>query len=69
MFYQSEGIVLDQADLGENDKIATIFTRQEGLVRAVVKGSTAQEQAQGLPGPNPQAVQTGPEPERLPRCQ
>ncbi|MGI6619870.1 MAG: DNA repair protein RecO [Bacillota bacterium] len=39
MFYQSEGIVLDQADLGENDKIATIFTRQEGLVRAVVKGA------------------------------
>ncbi|HHY11771.1 MAG TPA: DNA repair protein RecO [Firmicutes bacterium] len=39
MFYQSEGVVLDQGDLGENDKIATIFTRQEGLVRAVVKGA------------------------------
>lgn len=39
MLYQSEAVVLDQDDLGENDKIATIFARQEGLVRAVVKGA------------------------------
>ena len=39
MLYQSEAVVLDQDDLGENDKLATIFTRQEGLVRAVVKGA------------------------------
>lgn len=38
MLYQSEGVVLDQRDLGENDKISAIFTRQEGLVRAVIKG-------------------------------
>lgn len=39
MLYQSEGIVLNQMNLGENDKLATIFTGQEGLVRAVVKGA------------------------------
>ena len=39
LLYQSEGIVLDQNDLGEFDKLATIFTRQEGLVKAVVKGA------------------------------
>jgi DNA repair protein RecO (recombination protein O) len=39
LLYQSEGIVLDQGDFGENDKIARIFTRREGLVRAVVKGA------------------------------
>ncbi len=39
MLYQSEGIVLDLGDLGENDKLAIIFTRQEGLVKAVVKGA------------------------------
>lgn len=38
MLYQSEGIVLDQQDLGETDKLSTIFTEEEGLVKAVVKG-------------------------------
>lgn len=38
MLYQSEGVVLDQNDLGETDKLATIFTLESGLVRAVVKG-------------------------------
>ncbi len=30
--------MLDQTDLGETDKLATIFTLESGLVRAVVKG-------------------------------
>ncbi|MGI6164078.1 MAG: DNA repair protein RecO [Bacillota bacterium] len=52
MLYQSEGIVLDQNDLGENDKLAIIFTRQEGLVRAVVKGAgRPQSKLRGLTQP------------------
>jgi len=39
LLYQSEGIVLFQADIGENDKIVTIFTEDEGIVRATVKGA------------------------------
>ncbi len=38
MLYQSDGIVLDQMNLGENDKLATVFTSQAGIVKAVVKG-------------------------------
>ncbi|HHW27239.1 MAG TPA: DNA repair protein RecO [Firmicutes bacterium] len=37
--YQTEGIVLSQTPLGENDKIITLLSPEEGLVRAVVKGA------------------------------
>ena len=69
MFYQSEGIVLDQADLGENDKIATIFTK-EGL-RAVVKGAQRPKIASGVyPAPNPRLFQLiSRSPNGLPGCQ
>ncbi len=39
MLYQTEGVVLSSVDLGEHDRIATILTREEGLVRAVVRGA------------------------------
>lgn len=39
MLYQTEGVVLSSLDLGEYDRIATILTREEGLVRAVVRGA------------------------------
>ncbi|MGI6643344.1 MAG: DNA repair protein RecO [Bacillota bacterium] len=38
MLYETEGIVLSQTALGEHDKIITVLTRKEGVVRAVVKG-------------------------------
>lgn len=38
MLYQTEGVVLDQGNLGENDMIITVFTKRKGLVKAVVKG-------------------------------
>lgn len=39
MLYQTEGIFLAQFDLGEHDRVATVLTRDEGLVKAVVKGA------------------------------
>lgn len=39
MLYQTEGIVLSQMDLSEYDRIVTVLTRDEGLVKAVVKGA------------------------------
>ena len=39
MLYQTEGIVLSQMDLAEYDRIVTALTRDEGLVKAVVKGA------------------------------
>lgn len=36
--YRDEGIVLRTSDLGEADRIITLFTRQHGIVRAVAKG-------------------------------
>ena len=39
MLYQTEGIVLRVTDLAEHDRIVSIFTRDEGLVQAVVKGA------------------------------
>ncbi len=39
MLYETEGLFLSQMDLGEYDRIATILTRDEGLVKAVVKGA------------------------------
>lgn len=37
--YQTEGIILSQMPLGEQDKIVTLLSPEEGLVRAVVKGA------------------------------
>lgn len=37
--YRAEGIVLRNKDLGEADKIVTVFTRTHGKVHAVAKGS------------------------------
>jgi DNA repair protein RecO (recombination protein O) len=37
--YRAEGIILRNKDLGEADKIVTIFTRTHGKVRAVAKGA------------------------------
>lgn len=39
MLYQTEGIFLAQFDLGEHDRVATVLTRDEGLVKAVVKSA------------------------------
>lgn len=39
MLFQTDGIVLDQSDLGENDRLAIVFTKEEGLLKAVVKGA------------------------------
>lgn len=36
--YKTEGVILHQFDLGEADRILTIFTRDRGKVRAVAKG-------------------------------
>ncbi len=36
--YNDYGIVLNSHDLGESDKILNIYTKENGLVRAVVKG-------------------------------
>ena len=36
--YNDYGIVLNSYDLGESDKILNIYTKENGLVRAVVKG-------------------------------
>ncbi len=37
--YNDYGIVLNSHDLGESDKILNIYTKENALVRAVVKGS------------------------------
>jgi DNA repair protein RecO (recombination protein O) len=37
--YQTEGIVLSQTPLGEDDKIIALLSPEEGVVRAVVKGA------------------------------
>ena len=37
--YNDYGIVLNSYDLGESDKILNIYTKEKGLVRAVVKGA------------------------------
>lgn len=39
VLYQTEGIVLSQTDLAEHDRVISVFTRDEGMVRAVVKGA------------------------------
>lgn len=39
MLYQAEGIILTQEARGEYDKVVSVFTREEGLVKAVVRGS------------------------------
>jgi DNA repair protein RecO (recombination protein O) len=39
VLYQTEGIVLSSADLGEHDRLVTLLTLQKGLVRAVVRGA------------------------------
>ncbi len=39
MLYQTLGTVLSQRQLGENDKVITLLTPEEGLVRAAVKGA------------------------------
>ncbi len=39
MLYGSEGVVLRQSDLGEYDKVVSVFTQDHGLVNAVVKGT------------------------------
>lgn len=39
MLYQTEGIVLSSADLGEHDRAICILTEEEGLVRASVRGA------------------------------
>jgi len=39
LLYQSQGIVLSQTDIGEHDKIVTIFTEDKGIVKATVKGA------------------------------
>lgn len=36
--YKTEGVILHQFDLGEADRILTIYTRNRGKVRAVAKG-------------------------------
>jgi len=52
MLYQTDGVVLFQNDLGENDKVVTIFTRDEGLVRAKVTGARkAESKLRGLTQP------------------
>lgn len=37
--YRTEGIVIRTQDLGEADKIVTVYTRDEGKVRAVARGA------------------------------
>lgn len=37
--YRTEGIVIRTRDLGEADKIVTVYTRDEGKVRAVARGA------------------------------
>ncbi|HHV62027.1 MAG TPA: DNA repair protein RecO [Firmicutes bacterium] len=37
--YKTEGIVLRNRDLGEADRIVTVYTRERGKVRAVAKGA------------------------------
>ena len=37
--YRVEGLVLRSRELGEADRLLTLFTRQEGKVRAVARGS------------------------------
>lgn len=37
--YNDYGIVLNSYDLGESDRILNIYTKENGLVRAVVKGA------------------------------
>ena len=39
MLYQTEGVVLSAMDLGEHDRLISILTEKEGLVRAVVRGA------------------------------
>ncbi|HHY45002.1 MAG TPA: DNA repair protein RecO [Firmicutes bacterium] len=39
MLYQTEGIVLSSAVLGEHDRVIALLTLQKGLVRAVVRGA------------------------------
>jgi len=36
--YKAEAIVLHQRALGESDRIVTLFTRENGKLRAVAKG-------------------------------
>jgi recombinational DNA repair protein (RecF pathway) len=56
MLYQTEGIFLAQFDLGEHDRVATVLTRDEGLVKAVCEERPeAAEQAFG----NNSALQQG----------
>lgn len=37
-FYKAEGIILKRKNIGEADKILTVFTRQRGKVRFLAKG-------------------------------
>ncbi len=39
MLYETDGVVLSQTALGEYDKIVAVFTRTQGIVKAVVKGA------------------------------
>jgi DNA repair protein RecO (recombination protein O) len=39
LLYQTEGIVLALNELAEHDRVVTILTRDEGVVKAVVKGA------------------------------
>lgn len=39
MLYQTEGLILAVSDIGENDRLLTLFTRTEGKVKCVAKGA------------------------------
>ena len=42
--WNDEGIVLDALKYGDNDAIVTVFTRERGLCRGVLKGGTRSKQ-------------------------
>ena len=37
--YNATGLILHRIDLGENDRILTVFTREKGKISAVAKGA------------------------------
>jgi DNA repair protein RecO (recombination protein O) len=39
MYISTDGLVIREQNIGENDRLVTLLTRQEGLVRAFVRGA------------------------------
>ena len=39
MTFKTKGLILKEQNIGEKDKLVTVLTRQNGIVRAFVRGA------------------------------